>query len=64
MPDKFNWPVADVADDKFCDAWFLLGGEHTIDLFCNDDIVALLDVFRSVLLARTAVGFTGYTRRR
>lgn len=57
IPDKFNWPVAE-ADDIIC-AWFLLGVEHTIDLFCNDDIVALFDVFRSVLLARTAVGLTG-----
>lgn len=58
MPDKFNWPVADEADDRFCAAWFLLGVEHTIDLFCNDN-VALFDVFRSDLLARTAVGLTG-----
>lgn len=56
MPDRFNWPVA---DDIFCAAWFLLGVEHTIDLFCSDGIVALFDVFRSDLLARTAVGFTG-----
>lgn len=59
MPDKFNCPVADEADDICCAAGFLLGVEHTIDLFCNDDIVALHDVFRSDLLARTAVGFTG-----
>lgn len=59
MLDKFNWPVTDEADDIFCAAGFLLGVEHTIDLFCSDDIVALIDVFRSDLLARTAVGFTG-----
>lgn len=60
------------ADDVFCVAWlpamavpmapwFLLGVEHTI-VFCIDDIIVdalLFDVFRSGLLARTAVGFTG-----
>lgn len=42
--------------------WFLLGVEHTIDLFCDEDIVVLLDEaveFRSDLFARTAIGLTG-----
>lgn len=46
--------------------WFLLGVEHTIDLFCDEDIVVLLDEaveFRSDLFARTAVGLTGCIRK-
>lgn len=60
MADTFN-----AADVVAGDIWFLLGVEHTIDLFCDEDIVVLLDEaveFRSDLFARTAVGLTGYIK--
>lgn len=38
----------------------LLGVEHTIDCFRDDELLDVVTVaFRSVFVARTAVGFTG-----
>lgn len=38
----------------------LLGVEHTIDCFRDDELLDdVVDVLSSVLVARTAVGFTG-----
>lgn len=58
------------ASDNGCNG-FLLGVEHTIVLLNDDDDVLLItvdevvdDEFRSDLLARTAVGLTGYIRKK
>lgn len=41
---------------------FLLGVEHTIDLFNDVELIVDVEEFRSDLLARTAVGLTGYKK--
>lgn len=42
----------------------LLGVEHTIDCFRDDELLDdVTDVFRSVFVARTGVGLTGYKKK-
>lgn len=55
-PGTFCWVELAVAGEALCD-WFLLGVEHTVLLWA-DDVLFIVE-FRSDLLARTAVGFTG-----
>lgn len=41
----------------------LLGVEHTIDCFIDNELlVDIVDVVKSILVARTGVGFTGYKK--
>lgn len=51
-----------VAGDALCDDWFLLGVEHTVlvGAGADADVILFTVEFVSDLLARTAVGFTGY----
>lgn len=58
--DTICWVELAVAGDALCDDWFLLGVEHTVLIGADDDVLFTVELV-SGLLARTAVGFTGYS---
>lgn len=60
--DTICWVELAIAGDALCDDWFLLGVEHTVLIGADDVVLFTMDIV-SGLLARTAVGFTGYFGR-